>query len=113
MNNSLPLLMPLFDALNACALCFSPFTTFDNVRSSFTKRQVMKPRKEPPERRLFRTELWEDNLFQLLVLTSRPPTSSLRMDNVFALLFLGSRRTGGSFLGFCADSHKARSTQND
>ena len=31
--------MLLFDALNACALCFSPFITFDNVRSSLTKRQ--------------------------------------------------------------------------
>ena len=35
--------MLLFDALNACALCFSPFITFDNVRSSFTKRENMFP----------------------------------------------------------------------
>ena len=33
----------LFDALYACALCFLPFITFDNVRSSFTKRQDMFP----------------------------------------------------------------------
>ena len=35
--------MLVFDGLNACALCFSPFITFDNVRSSFTKRQDMFP----------------------------------------------------------------------
>ena len=35
--------MLLFDGLNACALCFSPFITFDNVRSCFTKRQDMLP----------------------------------------------------------------------
>ena len=35
--------MLLFDVLNACALCFSPFITFANVRSSFTKRQDMFP----------------------------------------------------------------------
>ena len=35
--------MLLFDALFACALCFSPFITLDNVKSSFMKRQDMFP----------------------------------------------------------------------
>ena len=35
--------MLLFDALSACALCFSPFITFKNEKSSFTKHQDMFP----------------------------------------------------------------------
>ena len=44
MNNSLPFCCFFLLLYNyACALCFSPFITFDNVRSSFTKRQDMFP----------------------------------------------------------------------